>query len=354
MKKWSFLTIAVLVLVCLSTSAVAQSVTFRLLKTPPAPWFNYALSRNGKVMAANLAGEIYRWTPKTGFVDLGPSDPFNTSIGISADGTAIITSILGPDGNTNPGIWKQATGWVSLGHPKQACVMDGNWGSGWSLNADGSMAVGLAWYCPGAQAFRWSAWDGVVGLGHPPGASSRASAISADSSTIVGFYENPTTGERRAVRWLPGKKKELFTGNRTPGEATAVSSDGSKIVGQAVDASGYPRAFYYTDAAGLVSLGTVSGNDTDQSVANAVSDQGMVIGWSGDPFGGGIVPFIWNAQNPGSPMASLQDTLAAAGIKIPKNVYLTTALTISADGSTIVGTWMDINYNQGSWMARFK
>ena len=232
--------------------------------------------------------------------------------------------------------------------------MDGNWGSGWSLNADGSMAVGLAWYCAGAQAFRWSAWDGVVGLGHPPGASSRGSAISADSSTIVGFYENPTTGERRAVRWLPGKKKELFTGNRTPGEATAVSSDGSKIVGQAVDASGYPRAFYYTDAAGLVSLGTVSGNDTDQSVANAVSDQGVVVGWSGDPFGGGIVPFIWNAQNPGSPMASLQDTLAAAGIKIPKNVYLTTALTISADGSTIVGTWMDINYNQGSWMARFK
>jgi probable HAF family extracellular repeat protein len=354
MKKWFSLLIAVFALVTLSVSAWAQSATFHILKTPDAPWTNYALSRNGKVMAANLAGEIYRWSSKTGFVDLGPSDPFNTSIGISADGSAIITSIVGPDGNTNPGIWKQSTGWASLGHPKNGCVMDGNWGSGWSLNADGSMAVGLAWYCPGAQGFRWTAWGGMVGLGHPAGASSRASAISADSSTIVGFYENPKTGERRAVRWSAGKKKELFTGNKTPGEATAVSSDGSRIVGQAADASGYGRAFYYTDAAGLVPMGTVSGNDTDQSVANGVSDQGMVIGWSGDPFWGGVSPFIWSAQNPATPMASLQDYLTAAGARIPKNVYLITALAISADGSTIVGTWMDANYNQGTWMAHLK
>ena len=354
MKKWFFATIAIFLLACFSASAVAQSATFRMMQTPYAPWANYALSRNGKVMAANLGGEIYRWTPKTGFVDLGPSDPFNTSIGISADGSAIVTSIVGPDGNTNPGIWKASTGWVSLGHPKNACVMDGNWGSGWSLNADGSMAVGLAWYCPGAQAFRWSAWDGVVGLGHPPGASSRASAISADSSTIVGFYENPTTGERRAVRWKSRQKKELFTGTRTPGEATAVSSDGSKIVGQAADASGFGRAFYYTDSGGLVPLGTVSGIDTDQSVANGVADNGTVVGWSGDPFWGGIAAFIWNAQSPSTPMASLHDALTAAGAKIPKNIYLTTALAISADGSTVVGTWMDQNFNQGSWIVRFK
>jgi hypothetical protein len=38
-------------------------------------WANFALSRDGKVMAANYGGEIYRWTPNGGFVDLGPGDP---------------------------------------------------------------------------------------------------------------------------------------------------------------------------------------------------------------------------------------------------------------------------------------
>lgn len=346
-------TIAILMLVSLSGIALAQSATFRILDTPPAPWANLSLSRNGKVMAANLGGEIYRWTRIDGFVDLGPGDPFNSSIGISGDGSTITTGIVGPDGNTNPGIWKQSTGWVSLGHPKRACVMDGSWGSGWSLNADGSMAVGLAWYCPGAQAFRWSAWEGMVGMGHPAGKSSRASAISADSSTIVGFYEDPIQGVRRAVRWTVNGRT-LLGGKHTPGEATAVSSNGSVIVGQAADASGYARAFYYTDTAGIVPLGTISGNDTDQSSANGVSDNGIVIGWSGDPFWGGVSPFIWNAQTPGTSMISLQDGLIAAGARIPKNVFLTTALAISADGSTIVGTWMDADWNQGIWMAKLR
>ncbi|HUM04585.1 MAG TPA: hypothetical protein VLT90_03935 [Terriglobales bacterium] len=354
MKRYLSLAIAMFLVACLSIPAAAQSATFHILKMPADNWVNMGLSRNGKVMAVNLGGEIYRWTQKDGFVDLGAGDPFNSSIGISADGAAITTGIVGPDGYTNPGIWKQSTGWVSLGHPKRACVMDGSWGSGWSLNADGSMAVGLAWYCPGAQGFRWSAWEGMVALGHPTHASSRATAISADTSTIVGFYEDPKQGFRRAVRWRPGVDMDYLAGKHNPGEATAVSSNGTKIAGQAADASGYGRAFYFTDAQGLLPLGTISGNDTDQSSANGVSDDGVVIGWSGDPFWGGITPFIWDARNPGSPMVSLQDALIAAGARIPKNIYLYTAITISADGSTVVGTWFDANYNQGCWIAKFK
>jgi len=344
---------AILPIATSASPASAQSVTFKMLKTPDAPWFNYSLSANGKVMAANLGGEIYRWTAKTGFVDLGPSDPLNTSIGISGDGSTITTTIIGQDGNTNAGVWREATGWISLGHIKHGCVMDQNWGSGYSVNGDGSMIVGLAWYCPGAQGFVWTWEKGMLPLSHPAHAGSRATAVSNNSSTIVGFFEHPTQGFRRPVFWRNGKKS-LFAGRNTPGEATAVSSDGSVIVGQAADASGYPRTFYYTDTNGLVSLGTISGNDTDQSIANGVSDQGIVIGWSGDPFWGGITPFFWDARTPSTPMVSLQDALTARGAKIPKNVILTNALTISADGSTIVGTWMDSNFNQGTWMARFK
>ncbi len=154
------------------------------------------------------------------------------------------------------------------------------------------------------------------------------------------------------MRWTPSF--DLFTGTTTPGEATGVSSNGSKIVGQAATLEGI-HAFYYTDASGLISLGTLSGIPSDQSIANGVSDKGKVIGWSGDPFSGnGSEAFIWNAANPTATMHSLRNTLKWAGAPIPHGVFLTNALAISADGSTIVGTWQDVNFNQGTWLAHLK
>jgi probable HAF family extracellular repeat protein len=180
----------------------------------------------------------------------------------------------------------------------------------------------------------------------PAGTSSRASAISADGRTIVGFSEDPPTGVRRPVRWFGGKTY-LFAGLHTPGEATAVSSDGSQIVGQSWDATAASSyAFHYT-AAGLVSLGTISGISSDQSIANAVADNGTTVGWSGDPFGLGIQAFIWS---PKLKMQSLSNYLHQRGVLLPFGITLTSALDISADGSTIVGVWQDANYHQGGWM----
>ena len=82
------------VLLCVSASAWAQ-VTFRQLQSPIQTWSNYALSKDGKVMAANFGGEIFRWTSGGGFHDLGLGDTFNSSIGISADGETIVTGRTG-------------------------------------------------------------------------------------------------------------------------------------------------------------------------------------------------------------------------------------------------------------------
>jgi uncharacterized membrane protein len=73
-----------------------------------------------------------------------------------------------------------------------------SWGSGYGLNANGTVAVGLAWNCKDAEAFAWTATTGSISLGHPPGNhSSRATAISANAKTVVGFWEDPT-GPRRS------------------------------------------------------------------------------------------------------------------------------------------------------------
>jgi uncharacterized membrane protein len=337
------------VLLCVSASAWAQ-VTFRQLQSPIQTWSNYALSKDGKVMAANFGGEIFRWTSGGGFHDLGLGDTFNSSIGISADGETIVTGRTGADGNTNPAMWQRSTDWFDLGHPAEGCVLDGGWGDAWSVSGDGSVVVGLAWYCPGAEGFQWTKEGGIVGLGHPAHASSRATAISADASTIVGFYEDPTQGFRRPVRWISGST-DLFLGEEMSGEAIAVSSDGSQIVGQAANSRGVGTAFYYTPSGGLVLLGVLSGNNTDESVATGVSDNGIVIGASISTFSWASHPFIWSAK---TGLQRLQPLLVKNGAVIPKGVTLTNVLAISADGSTIVGLWMDQNFNQGPWIVRLK
>ncbi len=340
-----------------STALLAQA-SFHLIAQPTGPtWANYALSYDGKTMAADFGGELFLWKKGKGFTDLGPGDALTTSIGISGDGSTVTSTISNPDGSSETGLWKESTGWVHLGHPVSGCRLDQNWDSGYSLTYDGSTVVGLSWYCPGAQGYSWTAAKGFVLLSHPSGkGSSRASAISANGATIVGFFESPTQGFRRPVRWQWGKpnRQDLFAGKQTPGEATALTSDGLQVVGQAADASGFPRAFYYTDANGLVDIGTLSGRSTDESQANAISDNGLVVGWSGDAFGAGIEAFVWHAKHPTTHPTSLKKFLLQKGVKVPKNLYLTTAIALSGDGSTMVGVWQDANFNFGTWMARLR
>lgn len=338
-------------LVCLlfafSLNANAATVTFQILSDPiTGTWSNFALSADGTVMAANYGGEIYRWSALTGFQDLGPGDPYASSIGISGDGSTIISGSIGSDGFSHPTIWNHS-GSVDLGHPSNGCTRVGNsWGSGYSLNADGSAAVGLAWTCKDAEGFIWTPSAGNVSLGHPYGNhSSRASAISANSKTIVGFWEDPT-GPRRPVRWIGGTHS-LFLGKTALGEATAVSSDGNNIVGQIYNASGNGVAFLYSDKAGLTNIGTIRQSRFEQSVANAISDNGMVIGWSGDPFGHGIDAFLWTSSGG---TVKLAKALRQMGAKIPTGMTLSTALSISADGSTMVGEYFDANFQFGTWM----
>ena len=334
-------------LICLVVPAWAQ-VKFVELKNPVAlSWVNYAFSYNAKAMAANYGGELFRWTPSGGFVDLGPGDPYNSSIGISADGKTIVGGIVGSDGNTTPAMWQEATGWVNLGHPAEGCVVDGNWGDGWGANHDGSIVVGLSWYCPGAEGFEWTAQNGIVGLGHPTGASSRATSISADGSTIVGFWEDATQGNRQPVRWVSGGADDLFLG-AVAGEAIAASSDGAQIVGQAADSTGNGRAFFYSKADGLIDLGVLSGNKVDQSVAFGLSDNGIVIGSSTNPFSWTSKPFIWTKHIGLKP---LQKILVEAGAVIPQGATITNVMAISGNGSAMVGMWQDASNNVGTWIA---
>jgi hypothetical protein len=106
--------------------AKASTATFQILADPlTGTWTNFALSGDGAVMAANYGGEIYRWTGESGFQDLGPGDSYSSSIGISRDGSAIISGYIGADGFSRPAIWNK-NGQVDLGHPANGCTRIGN------------------------------------------------------------------------------------------------------------------------------------------------------------------------------------------------------------------------------------
>jgi probable HAF family extracellular repeat protein len=348
MKKWLVNAGLLCLLSGACLSANAATATFQIIADPiPGTWSNFALSGDGTVMAAIYGGEIYRWTAVGGFQDLGPGDPNNSSIGISFDGSTVVSGHVLPNGISSPALWN-ASGLVDLGHPYNGCTtLDNSWGSGYGVNGNGTVAVGLAWNCTSAEGFAWTAKMGNVSLGHPAGNhSSRASAISANSKTIVGFWEDPT-GPRRPVRWVGGKPN-LFLGEATIGEASAVNSDGTQIVGQSPGTSGYGIAFFYSDKKGLLSLGTLNGFPTDQSFANGISDNGRVVGWSGDPFNEGTEAFVWTSY---LGLKRLSDVLNELGANIPAGTVLTTADTISADGSTAVGQYVDSQFHFGNWVA---
>jgi probable HAF family extracellular repeat protein len=248
-----------------------------------------------------------------------------------------VSSLVNPDSGYNEAArWTADTGWQFLGGLPEGGPIDSQLSTAWGVSGDGSVVVGLAWLPNGrAEAFQWTDADGMVGLiGGLPTNSSRVSKISADGSTIVGWYGSQSF-DRRPTRWAGNP--DLFLGD-VLGEATAASSDGSLIVGGAVPIDGYTQeAFIYSDADGWTSLGVLDPTDPfSQSFANGVSDTGAVVGWSGDPLGLGAprTGFVWTGDNG---MVSANDYLAALGVNVPTNYIIDSVTSISADGTVLGG-----------------
>lgn len=95
-------------------------------------------------------------------------------------------------------------------------------------------------------------------------------AVSGDGKTVVGL------ADQRAFRFSEDKGFAFLSDNNTDhSTANGVNYDGSVIVGRATITND-SQAFKYTQAKGMVSLGTLRKNNDGASAANAVSSDGMV------------------------------------------------------------------------------
>lgn len=198
------------------------------------------------------------------------------------------------------------------------------------VSADGSVVAGNGIFYSGPDGFRkawrWTAGTGMQELGSLPGGMglSFASAVSADGSTIIGISNAPSTFGL-AFRWTSaGGMVSLgdLPGGVVESRANGVSADGSVIVGDSHSAAGY-RAFRWTGAGGMVSLSGPPGGVAFSSAATGISSDGSVI--AGIFEAGDIQACRWTSGTGLQGLGYLPGTGSTFGYGV------------SADGSTIVG-----------------
>lgn len=221
------------------------------------------------------------------------SYPCGEALSISADGSVVVGS-YGPLSGLN-GVafrWTLREG-ISVLQARAGGPLHGELRD---VSADGEVGVGVLRHQSGqSEAFRWSAADGIIMLGTLPGdTQSIAHAISADGRVIVGCSEGI---DSRAFLWtretgmIPLGKLNSISRNSM---ARSVNADGSVIVGQCYGESGL-EAFIWDAYRGIRSLHKVLLDDFAPSnslhgwkllAATAVSDDGsVVVGYGFNPSG---------------------------------------------------------------------
>lgn len=318
----------------------------------------------------DLVYHAFRWTSK-GMVDLGTLGGKNSAAnGISSDGNTVVgNSDIAGD------LASHAFRWTSAGMIDLGTLVKGGNSQAVATSDDGSVVIGSSSITAagngGSHAFRWTS-AGMVDLGTLGGVNSHAYAISRDGSTVAGVADtsaaavanSPTAivagasvaggvaaiaATFRAVRWTSGGIADLGTLGGSNSFTTAMSNDGSVVVGNADTANNAASHAFRWTGAGMVDLGTLGTNASSNSYAMAVSGNGStVVGYSDAINVYGRTAFRWS-QSTG--MQSVADWLAVAGVTLPVGFTLVQATGSNLDGSVIVGGGA-ANGNPEAWIAR--
>jgi probable HAF family extracellular repeat protein len=336
-----------LILLVAVASASAQTPGFWLmgLGTGATQGAADGLSQDGLVAVGSNYGLTspttgFRWTRQEGRLDFSsiPGMPdYTPAAGVSSDGGVVAGSVIAGGQPIHPYRWTGAGPLQDLG-----VLPNESRGYSRGISGDGSIVVGACEHSASTeafgQAFRWTAQEGMVGLGYarPSGSFSQARGISRDGSTIVGRSQSGGPGgPDEPFVWTSSNGMQALptlAGSPVQALANAVSAHGEVIVGQAQSAfpSLHSQAVLWSGGS-ILNLGILPGYV--DSVAFAVSDDGTVVGGSINA-SLNFAAFVWS---PGVGMQLLSDRLLAAGVAIPSNYRLESVLAMSGDGLTFAG-----------------
>jgi probable HAF family extracellular repeat protein len=329
--------IATLVLLLPTVSAGANDKT--LFIELPVGVLPVALGANGAVVVGSYREPSgFYWMPTTGDIFIGGKG----AVAVSRDGRTIVGTGVDARGRQQAGLWQRATEWRLLGSiAPNALPCDDLLSSSYDTSADGKVIVGLAWNgCRIARAFRWEESTGMVDLGSTvAGRSSRANGVSGDGSLVVGWQEH-STGPRQGARWVNGRQ-ELFAGPAgIVGEAHAVNTDGSIVVGQTcrfatAQAPNDQSAWIWSASNGVECVPVPQLRRPGfLGIMLATSDDGRVIGGA-HSFGLESEAVLWIDRSP----SYLRDYLRANGVTNAFEGWINTGFItgVSPDGRVLVG-----------------
>ncbi len=166
----------------------------------------------------------------------------------------------------------------------------------------------------------------LTDLGTLGGNSSGIYALSADGSVVAGWADT-ASGTRRAFRWTQASGMVdlgSLGGSWSWSIAHALSADGGVVAGRA-DTVNSARAFRWTQASGMVDLGTLGG--PYYSEAYALSADGSVVAGQAETANGTYHAFRWTRATGMVDLGTFGGTNSSAHA-------------LSADGSVVAG-WAD-------------
>ncbi len=303
------------------------------------------LSHDGSVGAGTNFTEYFVWTAGGGVQGIGGLIPGNGVGGqakLSSDGTKISGTSMNP-ANSHAEMSRYDTisgAWTPLGDIGGLCpsIVD-EASSGWGISGDGNSVVGLGWtgVCGPAHAIQWTNPGPANDLGSSVmDRSSRANGTNADGSVVVG-WQDASDGFRQGAVWNLGVQTLLTNAMGEPlSEAQDVSATGEWVVGEG-NFSTLDQAWRWNAATGVEPLGILNPSGfLPRGSATAISDDGSVIVGYEREFGSfptGGIGFIWTAA---TGMMNLNDYLDSLSID-RQGFNASLPLSISGDGRTIGG-----------------
>lgn len=264
---------------------------------------------------------------------------------------------------TEIGRYNIATGeWATFGN--LGVELEGNYGGGCGISADGNTVVGFAWGDSGLfnlRAVAWNESDGLMDIS-TAGNMSLAYDVSHDGSVIAGvqvfnneniksavWRKNPAGGYFPLETLLVDPSGNPNDLNNQLGAATTISKNGEWIGGYGDEASS-DQPWIWSEATGCVLLGHLGDNGYRGEVLGMNYNGSIVIGSLDNespyhPF----TPFIWTSAG------GLQDLNDYASQTLAINLgsmVLESVDAISYNGKYLAGTVYVPNF--GDWGGEYR
>jgi len=285
---------------------------------------------------------------------------------VSADGSVVVGSIERGYYIKNETVafrWTQADGINIIARGNSGSPYRPPFSSAYRVSDDGSVVIGTSWnegyrYGTGySSSFQWTQNLGLTEnfpVAYPNDMSANGSVF-VESVPGQNYYDPfprppfPPYDPYKAYRWTQetGRVPLGNLGNNSSDTlASAVSADGSVIVGFSGNANGYEEAFRWTQETGMMDLGSLDPNVASSTAKDVSADGSIVVGYSRNA-NGSQEAFRWTQE---TGMVSLKETLIGAGLDV-SGWTLDEATGISADGFTIVGNGINPLGKSEAWVA---